>query len=209
MPCHSRGYVASHSGISEADESARGHVQQLATRVNVASISHLQTISDEASTTMERAASEMQVALPAPAPEPVVNDRFLPAGPASSMPVPLTEQKVWQALEEEAQHKAKVQEEDRKELAAALALDAKRQPEELRSGKSGGSLEVSRLGFSTQVAALRSTMDRAAADLQAEATEYTQYARKTFAHDAASPEVMEKWDYDCGLVLEAVTSFGR
>ena len=89
------------------------------------------------------------------------------------MPVPFTEQKVWQVLEEEAQHKAKVQEEDRKELAAALALDAKRRPEELRSGKIGGSLEVSRLGFSTQAAALRGTMERAAADLQAEATEYT------------------------------------
>jgi len=107
-------------------------VQQLATKVNVTSISQLQTLSDEPSATMERASAEMQVALPAPAPEPVVNDRFLPSGPASSTPVPLTEQKVWQILEEEAQHKAQVQEEDRKDLAVALALDAKRQPEELQ-----------------------------------------------------------------------------
>lgn len=183
-------------------------MQQLATRANVTSISHLQTLSDEAAKTMERASAEMQVALPAPAPEPVVNDRFLPSGPASVTPVPLTEQRVWQILDEEAQHKAKVQEEDRKDLAVALALDAKRQPEELhpKSGKSD-SLEVNRLGFSTKVAALRSMIDRAAADLKAEATEYTEYASKSFAHEAASPEVKEKWEYDCGVVSKAVASF--
>jgi len=88
-----------------------------------------------------------------------VNDRFLPAGPSSEMPAALAEHLVWEDFEQKEKEDAVKAEDDKKELAEALAMDAQRDPKDLKP-KALANPDVLRISLSNKVAGLKSLMDR-------------------------------------------------
>jgi len=151
---------------------------------------------------LEHAQEHFTVATPAALPQPVVNERFLPLGPTTPMPISITEQELCQKLDAEAEQEAAAQEEERRELAEASALDAKRAPEELAPKKVTPSVDVARISLSTRAASLKSLVEKTLKDMSAEVDEYTAFAKESFATEDSDTKT--KWEYVINVMKETM-----
>ena len=158
------------AGVEEVERLTYGHKQTITKKEKITSTAQLQDAGQQSVERMASADAAINIVMPSSSSEPQVNDRYFPQGPQTSIPIAITEKDLWETFEKEAAEEEAIVEEERKELAEALALDARRQPAELQGSQSskGKSPDIARIGMSTKIATLRSSLEMAVSDCKAE-----------------------------------------